>query len=54
MTMTTTMIGFREVDSEEMTSVDGGSDADGLPPICGVNFVYQLGQRPHPLGTRGT
>jgi hypothetical protein len=49
--MTTTMIGFREVDSEEMTSVDGGSDADGLPWLCGVDLVYQLGRTPHPRGT---
>jgi hypothetical protein len=50
MAMTTTMIGFREVDSEEVISVDGGSEDMG-PPFCGVDLVYQLGRTPHSRGT---
>jgi hypothetical protein len=49
MNMTTTMIEFREVDSEEMTSVDGGS-GDVVPPLCGFDQVYH-GRPSHPLAT---
>jgi hypothetical protein len=51
MTMTTTMIEFREVDSDELTSVGGGSGEDDPVGRCGVGLVYEFGRLPRSLGT---